>query len=78
MNTPTYVISVSYEFEVVYRIKADNEVDARTIASHHCGVTLGKIHTTPDQVVNWIAPTHPTSRTIGAAIELPPLPTEAT
>ena len=68
----TYVVPVTYEFEVTFRIDADTAEEARVAISEHCGALLRNIHTTlPDSAnLNWLANTHP-NKTVGFPIEVP-------
>ncbi|NCC04618.1 MAG: hypothetical protein EOM37_11395 [Proteobacteria bacterium] len=63
MNMRRYKIPVIFEFAGAFSIEAPSLAVARQCAQHHCGLTIGTVHSTlpPDQV-DWSFSCHPTKK----------------
>jgi hypothetical protein len=58
-----YKVPVVFEFAGVFSIEAPSLEAATQYALHHCGLTIGTVHSTlpPDQV-DWSFSCHPTKK----------------
>ena len=58
-----YKIRVVFEFEGEFSIEAPSLTAARQYALHHCGLTIGMVHSTlPSDQVDWSFSCHPTKK----------------
>ena len=62
-NMKRYTIPVSFEFSGEFSIEASSLAAARRSAQHHCGLTIGTVHSTlPADQVDWSFSCHPTKK----------------
>ena len=62
-NMIRYMIPVSFEFSGEFSIEASSLATARQYAQHHCGLTIGTVHSTlPADQVDWSFSCHPTKK----------------
>ena len=58
-----YNIPVIFEFAGAFSIEAASLATARQYAQHHCGLTIGTVHSTlPADQVDWSFSCHPTKK----------------
>ena len=63
MNMKRYNIPVIFEFNGEFCIEAPSLTAARRSAQHHCGLTIGTVHSTlPADQVDWSFSCHPTKK----------------
>ena len=63
MNMRRYKIPVVFEFAGEFCIEAASLETARHCVQHHCGLTLGTVHSTlPAYQVEWSFSCHPTKK----------------
>lgn len=63
MNMKRYNIPVVFEFTGAFKIEAPSLAAARQYAQHHCGLTIGTVHSTlPSDQVDWSFSCHPTQK----------------
>jgi hypothetical protein len=56
-------IPVVFEFAGAFNIEAASLAEAKQYVLHHCGLTIGTVHSTlPDDEVNWNFSCHPTKK----------------
>lgn len=59
-------VKVSFTFEGIFKIQANDKIQAREYAEKHCGMTESRgIHSSlPDDSVDWEFPVHPVKKII--------------
>ena len=63
MNMRRYKIPVVFEFTGEFSIEAASLATARQCVQHHCGLTIGTVHSTlPADQVDWSFSCHPTKK----------------
>ena len=63
MNMRRYKIPVIFEFTGAFSIEAPSLAAARQYVQHHCGLTIGTVHSTlPADQVDWSFSCHPTKK----------------
>ena len=62
-NMRRYKVPVVFEFTGTFSIEAPSLAAARRSAQHHCGLTIGTVHSTlPADQVDWSFSCHPTKK----------------
>ena len=62
-KTRRYKIPVIFEFTGAFSIEAPSLAAARQYVQHHCGLTIGTVHSTlPADQVDWSFSCHPTKK----------------
>ena len=63
MNMKRYTIPVIFEFTGAFSIEAPSLEAATQYVQHHCGLTIGTVHSTlPADQVDWSFSCHPTKK----------------
>lgn len=62
-NMRRYKVPVVFEFTGAFSIEAPSLAAAKQYALHHCGLTIGTVHSTlPADQVDWSFSCHPTKK----------------
>jgi hypothetical protein len=67
-----FEVPVKFEFDGVFRVKAETPLEANIMVKEHCGMVRGgNIHSSlPDDEVDWDFPIHPEKTVSGTKVRL--------
>lgn len=50
----TFKITTEFTFTGVFKVKAENRLEATDAVEKHCGLSIGNVHSTlPDEDIDW-------------------------